>query len=102
MQGGTGLSPIQFIMERCSLITCQISLSKAHEGLYVNLFKEILQKEEGFIFLLAVAIIHFTLYSSCTLFDFCERELLDILVFMFMLDQPIDLIQSDARLSSVF
>ena len=102
MKGGTGLSPIQFIMERCSLITCQISLSEAHEGLYVNLFREVLQKEEGCIFLQPVAIIPFILYSSSMLFNFCARKLLEILVFMFMLYQPIDLIQSEARLSLVF
>ena len=96
-------SPLQFIPERFSLIACQPSQWEVNEGLQTKLISKVSGKEEGLIFLLATTTILVIISSSSSiLFNFCARTLLEQLVFVFMVDQPLDLKQSEARLCLVF
>ena len=102
-KGGT-FSPLQFLPERFSLIACQPSQWEVNEGLQTKLISKVSGKEEGWIFLLATTTILVIVSSSSSsiLFNFCARTLLDQLVFVFMVDQPLDLKQSEAILCLVF
>ena len=99
---GDTFYPLQFLPERCSLIACQTSKWEVNESLQTKLSSKVSGKQEGWISLLATTTIHFIVSSSSNLFNLCAMTLLDQLVFVFMVDQPLDLKQSEARLCLVF